>query len=95
VSTPAAQEDVWFQEDVWLQVKAVVIDSVAFVFRFHSAPASKRACMIHTMMSSLRRLAALGVAVIIINQVTGYTGSSSDDFAPALGALTVCSMLPH
>lgn len=68
-----------------LQVKVVVIDSVAFVFRFHRAAASKRVCMVHTMMSSLRRLAALGVAIIIVNQVTGFTGSSSDEFAPALG----------
>lgn len=68
-----------------VQVKAVIVDSVAFVFRFQSAPAAKRVCMIHTMMSSLRRLTALGVAVVIINQVTGFTGSSSDEFAPALG----------
>lgn len=73
------------ENEISVKVKVLVVDSVAFLFRMNQYPRNKQACMLHSMFTALRRIAAKGVAVVLINQVTGYSSSVSDDVAPALG----------
>ena len=70
-----------------MQVKLVVLDSVAFLFRVNQYTANKRLCMLHTMMWHLRKLASREIAVVIINQVTQRLDK---DIVPALGDSWYC-----
>jgi Rad51 len=69
-----------------LQVRLVLVDSVAFPFRMHHVEWAKQVVLLSETAAALRRLAARGVAVVVTNQVTGYSANAFEDLKPALGA---------
>eukprot|EP00892_Ulva_mutabilis_P008609 jgi/Ulvmu1/611/UM001_0619.1 len=64
-------------------VRLVVLDSIAAPFR--SQQLQHQAVMLETIATSLRQIASLGVAVVVMNHVVGTIGQSSDGIKPALG----------
>jgi Rad51 len=71
---------------VTVQVKLVVIDSIAAPFRaVEGHQFQHQAVMLTTIARMLRRIAALGVAVVVTNHVVGGRSSSAEDLKPALG----------
>ena len=69
-----------------VQVKAVVVDSIAAPFRaVEGMQWQHQAVMLATVGRMLRRIAARGVAVVVLNQVVGGASGGSDDLKPALG----------
>lgn len=71
------------------QVKLLVVDSVAAPFR--SQQLQHQAVMLETIATSLRQIASLGVAVVVVNHVVGTVGQGSPGIKPALGELpTMC-----
>lgn len=73
------------------QVKLVVVDSVAAPFR--SEQLQHQAVMLETIAMSLRRIAALGVAVVVMNHVVGTSAPGSEGIKPALGELPVLCLV--
>lgn len=71
---------------LWVQVKLVVVDSVAFPFRMQQVAWQQQVVMLAALAQALRRVAAHGVAVVATNQVTGFSANAFDDVKPALGA---------
>lgn len=75
-------------------MKAVVVDSVAAPFRGVEGMQWKhQPVMLATIGRMLHRIAARGIAVVVLNQVVGGATSNSSDVKPALGTGPVLSML--
>ena len=72
-----------------VQVRLVLVDSIAFPFRMHRVEWRQQMVFLHELASALRRIAARGIAVVAMNQVTGYSANAFDELQPALGA-SVC-----
>ena len=71
----------------------MLVDSVAFPFRMHHVEWAKQVVLLSETAAALRRLAARGVAVVVTNQVTGYSANAFEDLKPALGARSDCRLI--
>ena len=69
-----------------MQMRLLLVDSVAFPFRMHPMEWRHKVVVLASLAAALRRIAARGVAVLTVNQVTGYSSAAYDDVQPALGA---------
>lgn len=69
-----------------LQVKAVVVDSVAAPFRaVEGIQFQHQPVMLATIARMLRKIAARGIMVVVLNQVVGGPTGGNNDVKPALG----------
>ena len=69
-----------------MQLRCVVVDSVAYPFRMCRLEWRQKVVLMAEVAAALRRVAACGIAVLSINQVTGFSSNAFDDLQPALGA---------
>lgn len=74
-------------------MKLVVVDSVAAPFR--SQQLQHQAVMLETIATSLRQIAGLGVAVVVMNHVVGTAGQGSEGVKPALGERDCVTIVSH
>lgn len=73
----------------FMQVKAVVVDSVAAPFRaVEGMQWQHQPVMLATIGRMLRRIAARGIIVVVLNQVVGGATGGNSDIKPALGAFS-------
>jgi hypothetical protein len=71
-----------------LQVKAVVVDSIAAPFRMvEGMQWQHQPVMLVTIGKMLRMIAARGIIVVVLNQVVGGATGGNEDIKPALGAV--------
>jgi hypothetical protein len=77
-----------------VQIKLVLVDSVAFPFRMHDVDWRQQAVLLRELAAALRRVAARSIAVVTTNQVTGFSANAFDDLKPALGARRRCASRP-
>jgi RecA/RadA recombinase len=69
-----------------LQVKAVVVDSTAAPFRaVEGMQWQHQPVMLANVGRMLRRIAAQGIIVVVLNQVVGGASGGNSDVKPALG----------
>jgi Rad51 len=69
-----------------LQISLLVVDSIAFPFRMQQTTYKQQVVLLKMMARLLRKIASAGVAVLLVNQVSGYVQRGHEAVRPALGA---------
>jgi hypothetical protein len=63
----------------------LIVDSIAFPFRMQQTTFKQQVVLLKTMGRLLRQIASMGVAVLLVNQVSGYVQRGHEAVKPALG----------